>query len=108
MKSQGVPALWLSVALASFAFPLYAFLRWLNVFDKAAEFGENVTRFLDGFPGPIRDAFTITVISSACCAVAAAAGVVAFRRATGPPRGAIGLLVGLAALMGLWNLFTLM
>lgn len=98
----------LTIAVSAFTFPLYAFLRWLAVYDTAAAFDQNVNRFLAGFPALIRSTSTITWSSAAACGVAALAGIIALRRSAGRVRGVIGVLVGLATLMGLWNLFTLM
>ena len=98
----------LASAVAAFAFPIYAFAHWVMVYDAHRPREEVLQLYYAGFPYTWRSPGTIVLISVIGCV---AAIILAKLARPGLPRGvhfATSVLMLLAALLGAWNLFTMM
>lgn len=108
MSEHRNPTALLSVAAVSFLLPLYALVRWFWVWDDALPREQVVARFYAGFPAGLRGGVTLELLAAFTCGVTALFAGLARRRLTGVPRYAVSVFIGLAILMGLWYLFTMM
>lgn len=95
-------------ALAVFAFPVYAFAHWVMVYDRNAPREAVVQQFFAGFPYTWRSAGVIALASLAGCVAAILLARVARAGLTGWWARAATLLILIAAVLGVWNLFALM
>jgi hypothetical protein len=95
-------------AVAAFAFPIYTFAHWVMVFDSKKPREEVAQQFLAGFPYTWRSAGTIVMISVAGCAAAILLARLARPGLVGWWAKTATLLIVLAAVLGAWNLFTMM
>ena len=98
----------LASALAVFAFPVYAFAHWVMVFDKAKPREEVAQLFFAGFPYTWRSAATIVTVSVIGCAAAVLLARLARPGLTGWWAKTATILTIAAAVLGAWNLFTMM
>lgn len=98
----------LASALAVFAFPLYAFAHWVMVFDKVKPREEVAQQFLAGFPYTWRSGAAIATISVIGCAAAVLLAKLARPGLTGWWAKTATILIVVAAVLGAWNLFTMM
>lgn len=98
----------LSAAILAFAGPLYAVVRWIAVWDSRQPRETVLATFMAGFPGWLPSPHAVAWGSAAACAVAVGAALLARRWLEGGLRGSASAVLGLAALLGAWNLFTLM
>jgi hypothetical protein len=98
----------LACAVAAFAFPIYAFAHWVMVFDKSKPREEVVQQFFAGFPYTWRSGATIVLISVAGCVAAIILARLARPALTGWWAKAATILILTAAVLGGWNLFTMM
>jgi hypothetical protein len=95
-------------AVAAFAFPIYAFAHWVMVFDRNKPREEVVRQFFAGFPYTWRSAGTIVLLSVAGCVGAIVLARLARPGLTGWWARTATLLMVVASLLGVWNLFTMM
>ena len=98
----------LASALAVFAFPVYAFAHWVMVFDKAKPREEVAQQFFAGFPYTWRSGATIVTVSVLGCAAAVLLARLARPGLTGWWARTATILIIVAAVLGAWNLFTMM
>jgi hypothetical protein len=98
----------LLLALALLAVPVYLAARWITVAVRAASHEAAVAAFLQFLPESLRDPQRITWVSVACALVAFALAWFAMRTVARVIRTVAMLVLGLAGLLVLWNLFTLM
>jgi len=98
----------LSVAVVSCGGALYAAVRWVAVWDSRQPREAVLARFMTGFPSWLQSPHAVALASIAACAVAAGAALLAHRSLEGKRRASASVVLGLAALLGAWNLFTLM
>lgn len=98
----------LASALAVFAFPIYAFAHWVMVFDKNKPREEVAQQFFAGFPYTWRSAGTIVLLSVVGCVAAIVLARLARPGLTGWWAKTATLLIVIAAVLGAWNLFTMM
>jgi hypothetical protein len=114
MTTSNVPArsnttsAMLIVALLAFVFPLYAFVRWAVIASRTHPHAEAAARFYQGFPEAMQARGAVEGLSAGLCLVTVVAAAVARSRLRGPAHLALTALLTVAALLGLWNLFTLM
>ena len=95
-------------AVAAVAFPIYSFAHWVMVYDSERPREEVVQQFLAGFPYTWRSGATIVLISVAGCVAAIILARLARPALTGWWAKAATLLILTAAVLGGWNLFTMM
>ena len=95
-------------ALAAMVLPVYAFVRWVIVFDSTRPYQEVIAVYLAGFPPGLRSTNGETIGSIVGCLVAALLAMVARRSLEGIPASVATALFALALLLGAWNLFTMM
>lgn len=98
----------LASALAVFAFPIYAFAHWVMVYDKNSPREEVAQQFFAGFPYTWRSGGTIVLVSVAGCIAAILLARLARPGLTGWWAKTATLLIAIAAVLGAWNLFTMM
>jgi hypothetical protein len=98
----------LAGAVATSAFPIYAFAHWVMVFDKARPREEIAQQFFAGFPYTWRSGATIAIVSVVACAAAILLARVARPGLTGWWARTATILIIVAAALGAWNLFTMM
>jgi hypothetical protein len=98
----------LVVAVLAFAFPLYAFVRWMVIASGAGGHAEAVARFQQGIPQALQSRGSLEWLSAGLCLVTVVAAAVARGGTRGAARAGLTSLVTVAALLGLWNVFTLM
>lgn len=98
----------LASALAVFAFPVYAFAHWVMVYDKHSPREEVAQQFFAGFPYTWRSGATIVIVSVIGCAAAVLLAKLARPGLTGWWAKADTILILVAAVLGAWNLFTMM
>lgn len=98
----------LASALAVFAFPVYAFAHWVMVFDKSKPREEVAQQFFAGFPYTWRSAGTIVLLSVVGCAAAILLARLARPGLGGWWAKTATILIVVAAVLGAWNLFTMM
>lgn len=108
MNREQLSRLLLACAVAVFAFPVYAFAHWVMVFDKAKPREEVAQQFFAGFPYTWRSGATIAIVSVVGCAAAVLLAKLARPGLTGWWAKAATTLVIVAAVLGAWNLFTMM
>lgn len=89
-------------------FPIYAFVRWVVVFDANVPRETVIANFTAGFPTFMRDPHAITLWSVYACAVAFALALISRRFAGTVPRLIAAAVAGVAGILGAWNLFTMM
>ena len=98
----------LASGLAVFAFPVYAFAHWVMVFDKTKPREEVAQLFFAGFPYSWRSPGTIVLLSVVGCAAAILLARLARPGLAGWWAKTATLLIVAAAVLGAWNLFTMM
>jgi hypothetical protein len=98
----------LVLALAVLAVPVYLAARWIAIAVRAASHEAAVAAFLQFLPESLRDARDVTWASVACAFVAFALAWFALRTVARLIRFVAMLVIGVAGLLMLWNLFTLM
>ena len=108
MSREQLSRILLAGAVATFAFPIYAFAHWVMVFDKTKPREEVVQQFFAGFPYTWRSGATIAIVSVVACAAAILLARVARPGLTGWWAKTATILIVIAAALGAWNLFTMM
>ena len=98
----------LSVAVVSCGGALYAAMRWVAVSDSRQPRETVLATFMTGFPSWLQSPQAVSGASIAACDVAVGAALLAHRLLDGKLRGFANVVLGLAAVLGAWNLFTLM
>ena len=98
----------LGAAVLAFAGPAYAFARWIAVWNAGQSRETVLASFMAGFPSWLPSPRAVAVASLLACAVAVVCALLARRRLRGGSRHLAGAVLGLAALLGAWNLFTMM
>jgi hypothetical protein len=98
----------LSVAVVGCGGALYAAVRWAAVWDARQPREAILATFMSGFPSWVQSPQAVAWASIEACAVAGGAALLARRSLDGKLRGAASVVLGLAVLLGAWNLFTLM
>ena len=98
----------LDAAATVVLFPVYAFVRWVLVFDANVPRETVIANFTAGFPTFMRDPHAITWWSVYACAIAFGLALVSRRFAAGWPRFIAVAVAGVAGVLGAWNLFTLL
>ena len=106
-RSTGTTAL-LAVAVLAQAFPLYAFVRWVVIASRTSPHAEAAARFYAGFPEGMQARGMVEGLSAGLCLVTVVTAAVARSRLSGPAHVGLTALLTFAALLGLWNVFTLM
>jgi hypothetical protein len=107
-RSRTTSTVLLAVAGLSLVFPLYAFVRWLIIAGGTTGQAEAAARFYGGFPQGMQARGVVEWLSAGLCLVTVVAAGVARGRLTGPARTGLTALLTFAALLGIWNVFTLM
>lgn len=102
------PLALLVCAFAAMVLPVYAFARWVIVFDSTSPRQEVIAGFLAGFPAGLRSTSGVTIASIVGCLVAALLAGVARRFLEATPAHIATGLLALALLLGAWNMFTMM
>jgi hypothetical protein len=97
----------IGVAVAALAIPVYAFVRWMIIVTRTPSASEAVARFDQGVPLLLQGT-RLEWLSAGLCLVAALAANEARGRLTGRARMAMIGVVTFAAVLGIWNVFTLM
>ena len=108
MNREQISRVLLAGAVATFAFPIYAFAHWVMVFDKAKPREEVAQQFFAGFPYTWRSGPTIAIVSVVACAAAILLARLARPGLTGWWAKSATILIMVAAVLGAWNLFTMM
>ena len=108
MNREQLSRVLLACAVAAFAFPIYSFAHWIMVYDGEKPREEVVQLFLAGFPYTWRSGVTIVLMSVAGCVAAIVLARLARPALTGWWAKAATLLILVAAILGAWNLFTMM
>ena len=98
----------LIAALALLAVPVYLAARWIAIAVRAASHEAAVAAFLRFLPDSLRDPQRITWVSVACALCAFVLAWFALRTVARLIRFVAMLVIGVAGLLVLWNLFTLM
>jgi hypothetical protein len=105
---SNTPIALMSVAVLALAFPLYAFARWMVIVTRTSSHIEAVERFHQGIPQTLQSGGALEWFSAGLCLVSVVAAAFARAGMRGAGRAGLTALLTLAALLGLWNLFTLM
>lgn len=108
MNREQLSRVLLACAVAAFAFPIYAFAHWVMVFDKNKPREEVAQQFFAGFPYTWRSAGTIVLLSVIGCVAAIVLARLARPGLDGWWAKTATLLTVLAAVLGAWNIFTMM
>jgi hypothetical protein len=98
----------LVVAVLSLGGALYPAVRWIAVWDSHQPRDAVLANFMAGFPGWLSSPQAVTWASLAACAVAVGAALLAHGSLQRSLRRLGNVVLVLAALLGVWNLFTLM
>ncbi len=98
----------LLLALALLAVPVYLAARWIAIAVRSASHEAAVAAFLAFLPESLRDARHLTWVSVACGVAAFALAWFALRTVARLVRMVAMLVIGVAGLLVLWNLFSLM
>ena len=105
MNREQLSRILLAGAVATIAFPIYAFAHWVMVFDKAKPREEVAQQFFAGFPYTWRSGPAIALVSVVACAAAILLARVARPGLAGWWARAATILIIVAAVLGAWNLF---
>ena len=98
----------LFVAVLSLGGALYPAVRWIAVWESRQPRDAVLASFMAGFPSWLSSPQAVTWASIAACAAAVGAALLAHRSLQRGLRGLASVVLVLAALLGVWNLFTLM
>lgn len=94
----------LIAAVLAVAGPVYAVARWVTVWDAGQRREAVLARFMAGFPSWLPSPHAVSVASLLACAVAVGCALLARRRLSRGSRRLAGAVLGLAVLLGAWNL----
>lgn len=96
-------------SLASLAFPFYLIAIWISVIQSNPDSQlARVNEFLSFFPSILQDTFYLTVIAIFCCTIAFVCSLQVLKSDAKWLRITAYLIMGLASMLALWFLFTLM